>query len=171
MVFLSYSDFELIFLNFCQTIFKGFSKLHSMFPSEPLEEKNLSLKKIVIIFNFFGYCVNNFWAPCHKHFVRNVKTGFYASNGPFWSKKYLFENRSILETSSYLEQQDFIFLLENFRRGCQSCTSCFCWNIARKTKTSSEKFFFYIFWTSVEEFSVFHRKKTVRLSTMQCTCP
>ena len=100
-----------------------------------------------------------FLAPRHENSVRSVKTGFYASNGPIWSKKVLFENRSISETSSYLEQQDFIFLLENFRRGCQSCTLCFCWNIARKTKTSSEKIFFYIFWTLVEEFSVFHRKK------------
>ena len=100
-----------------------------------------------------------FLAPCKKNFVRSVKTGFYVSNGPFWRKKALFENCLIFETSSYLEQQDFIFLLENFRRGCQSCTLCFCWNIARKTKTSSEKTFFYIFWTLVKEFSVFHRKK------------
>ena len=149
-----------IFFNLLSNNFlRGFQCFIVCFHQNVSKKKRVFLKKYCKFFHHFRILSKQFLALYHKKFVRSVETGFYVSKGPIWSKKFLFENRSILETSSYLEQQDFIFLLEKFRRGCQSCTLCFCWNIARKTKTFSEKIFLYLFWTLVKEFSVFHRKK------------
>ena len=135
-----------------------------MFPSERLEEKNLFLKKIVILFKFW-ILRKQFLAPCHKNFVKNVKNGFYASNGPFWSKKVPFENRLIFETSSYIEQKNISFLSKVFRRGRSSSTLCFCWKILRKKLfLKKPDNFLYLFWTLVEQILVFCREHFVGLS-------
>ena len=86
-----------------------------------------------------------FLAPRHENSVRSVKTGFYASNGPFWSKKFLFENRSILETSSYLEQQDFIFFVGKLSAGLSKLHFVFLLEHSEKNKNFLRKNFFLYF--------------------------
>ena len=76
--------------------------------------KNITFWKICKLLQHFRTLSKQFLALCQKIFVRSVKTGFYVSKGPIWSKKTLFENCSIFETSSYLGQQDFIFCLKVF---------------------------------------------------------
>ena len=88
---------------------RGFQSCLLCFHQIVSKKNHLFLKKNSKFFHHFRILSKQFLYLCHKIFVKSVKTGFYVSKGPFWSKRFSFENCSISETSSYLEQQDFIF--------------------------------------------------------------
>ena len=167
---LSNSDFELIFSTFCQLFFSGFQSCILCFHQNVSNKKTSLIEKFVSFFNVFGYWVNNFWPSAINISLDLSKLASTCPKVQSEAKKTLFENCSIFETSSYLGQ-DFIFSLNYFRPGCQSSTSCFCWSIARKTKTFSEKSLLYLFWTLVKGLLISNRNKIVGLSEMQFSYP
>ena len=69
---------------------RGFQCCILCFHQNVSKKKRVFLKKNCMLFHHFRILSKQFLALYHKKFVRTVKTGFYVSKGPIWSKKNSF---------------------------------------------------------------------------------
>ena len=137
---LSHSHYELNFsnffqLNFCKVLQTAFYVSIGTF------RRKKFLKKYVSFLNIFGFCVNNFCLSAIRTSLWLSKMDSTCPKQHFEAKKFFLKS-SNFETYSYIEQHKFRFFVQKSRRGRQSSTPWFCWNIPKKNN-SSEKFHFF----------------------------
>ena len=141
-VFLSYSDIELIFSDFCRLIFCGVFKSAFYVSIGTFRRKKIS-EKVCELFKQFRILCEQFLSFCHKNFVVALKNGFDVSKGTFWSKKILFENCSNFKTYSYIEQHKIRFFVQKVSAGSSKLYPMFL------LEHNEEKF---CFWKSLHFF-------------------
>ena len=122
--------------------------------------------------NNFGYCVNNFCPSAIRTSLWLSKMDSTCPKEHFEAKKFFLKIVQISKLIRTLNNIKFGFLSRKSRRGRQSSTLCFCWNITKKSFASEKVYIFLnLYRTLVEEISAFCRKKLVRLPKRKLTCP
>ena len=141
---------------------RGFQSCLLCFHQIVSKKNHLFLKKNSKFFHHFRILSKQFLYLCHKIFVKFVKTGFYVSKGPFWSKRFSFWKLFNFGNKLVPWTTRLPFFVENFSAGLSELYFMILLEHSEKKKFS-EKSFLYLFWTLVKELLVSYRKKNRRI--------
>ena len=149
---------------------RGFQSCLLCFHQIVSKKNHLFLKKNSKFFHHFRILSKQFLYLCHKIFVKPVKTGFYVSKGPFWSKRFSFWKLFNFGNKLVPWTTRLPFFVENFSAGLSELYFMILLEHSEK-KNFRKKVFSIFFEPWLKNFWFPTGKKIVGLSKMQFTYP